>query len=760
MASRKRKPPPPVDDEAVDIDPSKKPPGSAPEATEAVDSKDSDEPGSDEIELSADQKREVIEEARDRFQYSESESSDNRRRFKEAIDFIAGEQWDPQLKRQRQSGPSPRPCLTMDRITTHVNQAVNAMRQNKPAIKTHPIDDSGDIEVAEVYDGVIRHIEAVSNADTAYETAMWCACAGGIGYWRVLTKYNDETSFEQDIVIQRITNPLAVYFDPASREQDGSDSHFAFVIDSIDRKDFERRYPGVDTSDWEAGTDAKGWYDEKRVRLADYFRVRHDKQTLFLLDDGTSVFEDDYESDDGKIVKRRKGWRRIVEWFLIGGKSIVDSRTWPGRWIPIVRVVGNEIDIEGDVQYTGLVHRAMDAQRAYNYWVSTVTETAAQTKTAPFIGAKGQFKGVEDQWKNAGTRAYLEYEPITINEHPAPPPQRQTPPAVPTGAVEIVRMMADDMHWITGQQEANFGAPSNEQSGRAIIARAQQGDNATYHYLDNCSRSIRHTGRIIVDLTPRVMDTRRILRALGEDGSSQYVEHDPDAPKPMQDVPEGPVDPNMPSAQTFKRIFNLGVGRYDVEVSVGPNFTTRRLEAVDAMQALLQSDPNLWTKIGDIYLRNQDWPGAQDMADRLAKMVDPKLKDDPNAPGGGDPTAQMQQALAGANQQLQELTSFREHAIQAADAADKEIADLKQQLQEQQFDMDAKNFDTRAKLDASKYSDDVKLEIARIGAVKDESVAAIAAFGDQIGEIQQVIAAIAKFTGAVAPDAGSAPPMQ
>jgi hypothetical protein len=693
--------------------------------------------------------RELLDEARERFALAETAASDNRRRFTDAIRFLSGEQWDPALKRMRESGPNPRPCLTMDRLTTHVNLVVNAQRQNKPAVKVHPVDNTGDIKVAEIYDGVIRHIEAVSNADTAYETAGFTQSAAGVGYWRVLTQFKDETAFEQEIVIGRITNPLSVYFDPDAREMDGSDAHWCFIVDSMDRKRFEERYGKEKTEDWE-GVDDKGWWDGEKVRTAEYFRVLHKLETLYLFDDGTAMFDTDYKTsianggDPRNIVKQRKGRRRVVEWFKLGGDSIIDSRIWPGRWIPVVRVVGNEIDVEGDLQYTGIVHRAMDAQRAYNYWVSKVTETVSSAANAPYIGVKGQFQGVEAQWRNANTNnpAYLEVNAIDVNGNPAPMPHREAPISIPTGAVNLVQMMADDMRWITGQQEANFGAPSNEQSGRAIIARQQQGDTATYHYVDNLARGIRHTGRIIVDMVPRVLDVKQILRTLGEDGSSDYAEHDPDQAEAIQkqQLENGEIH----------RIYNLGVGRYDVEVSVGPNFTTRRLEAVDAFQALIQANPDLMNIFGDIYLRNQDWPGAQDAADRFAKTIDPKLKG--SADGDDDPEVQMQQAMGQAQQQIQELTAKVDTAQQLTDGADKEIAELKQKLEQAEFKANDKSTTAQIQAEAARYAEDCKERIADKQIAKDLEVAAMNNGLDQIAELQQVVSAIAHFVGVTPPE--------
>ena len=719
-----------------------------PESNDDSTVADPDKPKVDEDELK--------KEARERFARCETEGQDNRDRYKEALDFMAGDQWDSQLKQSRIARRLP--CLTFDRLSTHINLVVNAQRQNKPAIKVRPVDSTGDVKIAEIYDGIIRHIEAVSNANIAYETAGLTQTLGGVGYWRILTQFKDETAFEQDIVIQRVTNPLSIFMDPDAKEQDASDAHFCFVVTDWDRKRFEQRYgEDAESASWQ-GEDPQGWWSKDTVRLAEYFRVIHRVETLLLFDDGTSAFESDYEEsvekggDAREIVKQRKGRRRVVEWFLLGGDTILDSRIWPGRWIPIVRIVGNEVEKDGKLMYTGLTHRLMDPQRALNYWTSKVTEAVASVANAPYIGVRGQFAGVEGQWKNANTTnpAYLEYNHVDVNGEPAGRPTRESPPQVPSGATEIVNMMEEDMRWISGQQQANFGAPSNEQSGRAILARQQQGDTATYHYVDNEARGITHTGRIIVDMVPRVMDTRQIIRALGEDGTSKMVVHDPDQ--------QQAVSEELDDQEEVHRIFNLGVGRYDVETTVGPNFATRRQESVDALQALFQANPDLWHVVGDIYLRNQDWPGAQDMADRVAKTINPALKSDPDNPQGPQAQmAQMHQAMAQLQQQGQQSQAKLQFAQENADKADQEIAGLKADLLRAQTDIQAKTASAQASADASKYADDTKWKIAVLNARKDEADAAVTALGANVVEIQQVLAALSHYVGATAPAATSEP---
>ena len=677
----------------------------------------------------------ILEEARERFEGCQSASRDNRQRYKEAISFVSGAQWDEKLKKARES--QNRPCLVLDRLSTHINQIVNDGRQNKPAIKCHPVDDNGDIETAKVFDGIIRHVERVSNADTAYETALWTAVAGGVGYWRILTQYSDDTAFEQDMVIERITNPLSVYGDPDSTEMDMSDAEFAFIVSEMPRKKFERQYPKANTEGWPGASDSKGWYSGDTVRIAEYFRVKEVPTTIVMLSDGmvydmAKAAELVAQNPALQVTGSREGTRRKVEWFKLGGRSIIDRREWPGRWIPIVRVIGNELDVDGELQYSGLTHRAMDAQRAYNYWNSVVTETVALQPKAPYIGAKGQFKGVEASWKNSNISnpSYLEYDPVDVNGQLAPPPQRQAPPTVPTGALNAVQLAAEDLKWITGQHSASFGAPSNEQSGRAIVARQQEGDTATYHYIDNLARAIRHTGRILVDIAPKIIDTARMVRILGEDGTADHAQ----------------VDPTMPAAHAEvlgEEIFNLGVGRYDVEIIVGPSYGTRRLESVEAMTQLLQANPNMWQIVGDIYLRNQDWPGAQEMADRLKKTLPPGLAAAEDDEGGEQAMQQrMQMALDQAQQMLQQREAQVQQAQQLLDQADQEIAKLKQDAQKRENDMDSRLGSDSIRAEADRYRADADVRIAELEAMRNDQTQAIALQDQQMRQLQENIAAL------------------
>jgi hypothetical protein len=698
----------------------------------------------------------VLAEARKRHERGSKAASRNVDRYREAMSFVAGAQWDDRLKRVREA--AQRPVLVMDRLGTHINQVVNDQRQSKPSIKVHPVDDKGDVKVAEVYDGMIRSIERQSNAQMVYETASWTQVAAGQGAMRVLSKYVDENAFEQDLFIERILDPTCVIFDPDAKEQDASDGKWCFVVEMMSREAFEEKYPDATPADWGAQNDPAGWWSVDQVRCVEYYRIVEKPTTLHLMPDGSVLDDEALKKAQPPVppVASRPGKRAEVDCYKLGGSEVLSHTTWLGRYIPVVRVVGNEMVVDGEIVYTGLTHRAMDAQRHYNYQVSTVVEILSLQKSAPFIGAKGQFAGVEDRWKgaNVANPPYLEYEPMDLNGTLLPPPHREPAPQVPTGNVNAMTLAAQDLQWITGQHAANFGAQSNETSGKAINARQREGDTATYHYLDNLSRSIMHVGRILVDAIPRYYDTRRVVRVLGEDDEASTAIHDPALPEAM-------VEQRTPNG--IERIYNLGVGRYDLSVSVGPSFGTKRAEAVEAMTQLLGVNPQMSIAIMDLFVKSQDWPGAQQMAERLRKMVPPQLLGDEET--GNDPAAavgQLQATLQQMAQQLEMRSQQLQQAEQVMQQAGQEIETLRQQAAENRTQTMDKTQAAQVKAYETEVRAQADVRIAELNAEAEIAKSAQAQAQQEIGQLQSNIQAIQQqlaqiAAAALAPDEDEKP---
>jgi hypothetical protein len=599
----------------------------------------------------------LIREAREVFQAAADAEAENRRDALDDLRFARlGEQWPDKVRRDREL--EGRPTLTINRLPAFIRQVVNDARQNKPAISVHPVDSGADPETAEVFNGLIRHVEQSSDAEVAYDTALDFAVTCGLGYFRINTRWAADDGFDQDIAIERVANPFSIYGDPESTAADSSDWNTAFVVDTVARAQFEARWKGADAVDWEGesyGSLGGPWLDGDRVMLAEYWRRERVEKTILALSDGQVIEEAAYAAQkpmfDALGVKpvgrpRKVGGHKVTQ-RLMTGAEVLETVEWAGRYIPIVPVYGEELMVEGRRRLRSLVRDAKDPQRMFNYWRTTSTELVALAPKAPFIGRKGAFDTDAAKWATANVQshAYLEYDGPE-------PPMRQGFAGVPAGALQEAMNASDDMKSIMGLHDASLGARSNETSGRAIMARQREGDVSTFHYIDNLSRAIRHAGRILLDLIPKVYATPRVIRVLGPDGSAKNVGVAPGGQASGQEFGQ---------LKAVSRIHDLGAGKYDLTVRSGPSFTSRREEAASQMIELIRAYPQAAPLIGDLLAQNLDWPGADQIAERLSAMVPAPAKGSPEADQARAQLQKLGEALAQARQQIEALKQDRSH---------------------------------------------------------------------------------------------------
>ena len=639
--------------------------------------------------------RDTLDEMRSRYTMAIAAYSDSREDELDDLRFMAGSpdnqwQWPADVLATRGAVQgqtiNARPCLTINKLPQHVRQVTNEQRQNRPSGKVIPADDKADVEVAAIYDGMVRHIEYMSDADVAYDTACENQVTYGEGYIRILTEYCDEDSFDQDLRIGRVRNSFSVYMDPMSQDPTGADAEWCFITQDITKAEYERDYPDAAplSSILASGVGDQylsQWLTEDTLRIAEYFYYKHEDATLNLYPGNQSFFDGSPEDKQMKAmglkpVKSRRVDRKKVMWMKTNGFESLEEREWAGKWLPVVRVIGNEFEVEGQIYISGLVRNATDAQRMYNYWTSQEAEMLALAPKAPFIGYGGQFEGYEMQWKTANTTnwPYLEVNPDVTDGMGAvlPLPQRAAPPLPQTGLIQAKMGASDDIKSTTGQYDSSLGATSNERSGRAILAREKQGDTGTYHYVDNLARAIRHITRQLVDMIPKIYDTERIARIVGLDGEVDMVKINPQQPNPVNEIRD------VNTGILIEKIYNPGVGRYDVVVTTGPSYMTKRQEAMDAMSQILQGNPQLWSVAGDLFVKNMDWPGSEELAARLAKTIDPKLLED----GDKDP------ALQAAEQQMQAMGAELDQMAQMMQNFQKSV-----EVQ----DLERKNFEAEIK---------------------------------------------------------------
>jgi hypothetical protein len=638
----------------------------------------------------------VLARMRDRLEQSLSAYSDSRDSELDDLRFMAGSpdnrwQWPQEVLATRGAVQgqtiNARPCLTINKLPQHVRQVTNDQRQNRPSGKVIPVDDQADVEVAEVLNGVVRHIEYMSDADVVYDTACDNQVTYGEGYFRILTEYCDETSFDQDLRLQRIRNSFSVYMDPHIQDPCGSDAEYCFITEDMPKDEFERLFPNAEpissiSTRGVGDEQLSQWIMEDSVRIAEYFYATYDKATLHLYPNNQTAYANSPEARQMEMMgvrplRIREVEIRKIKWMKTNGYEILEEQDWPGKWIPVIRVIGNEFEVDGRIYISGLVRNAKDAQRMYNYWVSQEAEMLALAPKAPFIGYGGQFEGYEHQWKTANTTnwPYLEVNPDVTDGQGAvlPLPQRAQPPLAQTGLIQAKMGASDDIKSTTGYYDSSLGATSNERSGRAILARERQGDTGSYHYVDNLARAIRYGTRQLIDLIPKIYDTQRIARIIGIDGETSTVRIDPTQEEAVRQVVNE-------AGIVIEKIYNPSVGKYDVAVTTGPSYLTKRQEAMDAMSQILQANPELWNVAGDLFVKNMDWPGAQEIAKRLQKTIEPRILEDEEDPAlqavkmENDALKQQMQEMRVMLDSVQKSIDEREVRVKEYDAETKRIS--------------------------------------------------------------------------------------
>jgi hypothetical protein len=662
-----------------------------------------------------DEQSDVLATMRHRFQMAMSAYSESREDELDDLRFMAGSpdnqwQWPADVLATRGSVQgqtiNARPCLTINKLPQHVKQVTNEQRQNRPSGKVIPADDKGDVEVAEIFEGMVRHIEYMSDADVVYDTACENQVTYGEGYFRILTEYCNEDSFDQDLRLGRIRNAFSVYMDPMIQDPAGCDAEWCFISQDIEKDEYERQYPDAApiTSIMSQGvgdSSLSQWINENTIRIVEYFYYTHTPTKLNLYPGNHSFYdgstEDKQMKEHGlKPIKTRMVDVKKVMWMKSNGYEVLQEQEWAGKWIPVIRVVGNEFEVDGRIYVSGLVRNAKDAQRMYNYWVSQEAEMLALAPKAPFIGYGGQFEGYENQWKTANTTnwPYLEVNPDVTDGMGAtlPLPQRAPPPLAQTGLIQAKMGASDDIKSTTGQYDSSLGATSNERSGKAIMARERQGDVGTFHYGDNLTKAIRFATRQLIDLIPKIYDTERIARIIGIDGEVSMAKINPEQAEPVKKI----VDEQ---GVVIEKVYNPSVGYYDVVATTGPGYMTKRQEAMEAMAQILQGNPQLWSVAGDLFVKNMDWPGAQELSERLAKTIDPKLlsadDEDPALQAAQQQIQAMGQEMEGMHQMLQNVSKSMEAqdmerkefeaTIKAYDAETKRIAAVQASMSPEQI---------------------------------------------------------------------------
>lgn len=590
----------------------------------------------------------IIAQAKKHYAIAVVAEADNREEMVEDLKFSALDQWPEDVKKDRKG----RPMLVLDHTGQAVRRVLGDIRQSLPAIKIDPVDDGSDKDTAEVIEGLVRQIEYQSRAQSVYMQAAETQVKMGYGAWRIVTKYNEYDTFEQDIMIQPLKNPFSAYFDPAATEVTKRDGRFCIVTETISADQFEEQYgKRYKKSDFES-TDSTSyeqlWFEDDKVRIAEYWVKKPIKRKLVTLSNGSTVDAEDLTEEDMMAyaeagitpVRDRVVDSHEIRYYKITGCEILEESVWPGRWFPVVPVYGLEDTIEGRTDYRGVIRSAKDPQMLYNYWNSAAAETIALQPKAPYIVTAKQIGKHKKFWDqaNESNLPYLPYEPDPL----APAPQRQAPPSMQNGLLQQAQIASEDIKSATGIYDASLGAQGNETSGIAIQSRQQEAEIQNSVFLYNLAAAIEQTGAIILELIPQFYDTQRVVKIRGEDNSQDDI------------LINNPIF--TPDGVKIEN--DLTRGKYDVRVSIGPSFKTRRAEAAASIVELARVFPQLVEVAGDLVAKNLDWPMADEIAARLEKLLPPGMVEKELTPE--EQMAQQQQAML--QQQLQQMTMMKESA--------------------------------------------------------------------------------------------------
>ena len=635
--------------------------------------------------------------AQSRFKLAEEAEAETRKQSLDDLKFRVGDQWDANVKSDREL--QSKPCLTINRLQEFVRQVVNEYRQQRPAGKIDPVGDGASVDEAQIMQGLIRHIEYSSDAEIAYDTAFEQMVTCGFAWMRLFTYYVDDDSGDQEIGIARIQNPFSVLTDPYAIKPCREDMRWGFVFEDLDKEVYKARYPDSDLasmSDWTALGDMQpGWVSKDSCRVAEYWYVEDEARNL-TTKDGQEPTPKATGTEISSVGKKRK--KRTIRCDIINGIETLEPGTWSGNNIGLIPMFGDDLMVDGKRYNAGIIRNAKDAQRAYNFHLSSATEMEQLMNKSTYIAAEGQLEGHETKWQTANRQnhAYLYYKAkIAGVTDTLPPPQRDTAEPPIQAIVELLKISDSDLRSTTGIQNPSLGVDEGDRSGDAIRRMQKQGQLSTLNFSDNAVRSIRCIIRYCLDLIPEVYDSARIIRIVKPDKTVEPVivhNGNPDDAQTMADQ------------ENIKKILDVGKGRYDVRVDVGPSYETKRQENVMAIGEVIQADPALMPILGDIYFANMDWEGAQEAARRMKIGLPPQYHEDP-----GGPEAQLSQARQQLQQMAQQHNILTQHVNELTQVINSKQVETKGKVEIEKFKVTSDQVIALAKIQAT-------VTVAEIGA--------------------------------------------
>lgn len=706
--------------------------------------------------------------ARERFDQAETTDGPQLQRELDDIRFYADDQWPANIQASRagQNGtvglpPIPaRPCLVINKLRDPIRHVEAEAQQTDLAPEIVPADDfSGlvgpidDTEI-ELREGLVRKIQRESGARDARNWAAARARIAGRGYYVVMTRYCSNRSMDQEVYVSGLYNQSTVRLDPSHEQADGSDAEWGFYGTTMSWGDYKAQHPeraskpkgrvlnkDDDNEEWRGlGDEAPDWFtgegETRSVRVMNYFYTERDAITLVELESGALVDSRELQKtdkvakdEDGKRIERRDV-EKTIQWAKIDGAQILEETEWESPYIPIIKVVGEELQpYDKERRYQGMVRPARDAQFGFDVMATTEVEVALLAPKTPIVAYAGQFEGFEEAWDQANIRNIGRLE---VNAKTDQMPAATAPLPLPQALVrntdigtwDGLRNMFDQaIRATTGVPDATLGnVDPSVRSGRGIRALQDAASQGTSGYLANLVKSVTYEAKIINSLLYPIYGRRkgRLLQMMtGKHESTGVMVGQPF----VRDAKQRPVafDPQQHQGQQPKEYALTEDATFNVAIRVSKDYDTRRQEEASTLGELINANPQLMAVFGDLFFENQDGPGHKDMAERAKLMLDPRILASLNkgqSPIPPEVQAQMQQM----QQQLQQATQFiqtkqaeQQGQIEQAKikaAADVQTEQLKADLQIRLKEMDNAKAIAVARIGAAKSALDIQAEAA------------------------------------------------
>ena len=648
------------------------------------------------MELSPESDRELLDQARERFALAEEAEASERSQQLDALKFRAGNHWPAALRQDNMGEAAEQLTMVIDRLNPMIQQTINAYRKSPLAMRVRPKGGGASKQVADMIEGHLRDIEQQSEAEICYTIALDQAVGQGLGYFRLVREYEDERSFQQVLRIRPIYNRYAVYCDAASVHPAALDLEWAFIIDRWPTSKFMQYY---EVSPQEltlfCGTDTT-WRTDATVQLAEYYYKTYETQELVQLPNGTVLPTKGMPNLDPQWPTREA---RIptVHWVKMAGNAVLERTVWPGKYIPLIRVEGQRLNVNGEDKRTGMVQAGRDAQVSVDVY-STMEATAIMAAPkSPWLLYAEQISGYERFWNQANdpTLPYLLHKAVVVNGQLLPPPQRTVvEPAIQ--AITQAKVLAQqDLQATIGMFEASMGQPSNEQSGVAIDKRKIEAEGTNYTYSANLAWSIHALGTMCVEILPKLYTGPADLRQVSPDGA---VKHTP-VNRPYQDE------------QGQTQAHYLSQGQYEVVVSSGPSYETARMATADKLGSIIGAvEPEIQKYFLDTWAGSLDFPGSEDLAQRLKTLVPPEAL---SASEQQDPKTQLvtlQNQVKQATEALQMLQQQMEQSKQTEEVATQQVALLERALADMKVKLDNKEQELQIDIQKAQWDYQVSMQ--------------------------------------------------